>query len=214
VRNRQDIERGGSGGGRKKPDPQDAGRPRAAIWDGARVAGVRTKTVSRELNGGPGVAPATAAAIQAAIATLCFRRNELARLLRTGGRARTLGLVLHGLDTPHGAGVAGAVAQAALEQGYLAITGSTQGDAGAERQLISWLLDRQVDGLLLMPSGDGVDYLSAELKQGLPMVVVDAAPAEIDVDSVTVDNVDGARQATHHLLRHWHRLRGRRGPTG
>src|SRR5207248_7093482 len=100
---------------------------------------------------------------------------------------------------------AGAVARAARDQGYLVVTGSTNGDPGAERQLVSWLLDRQVEGLLLTPSANSADYLSAELERGLPMVLLDTAPAGVEVDSVAADNVDGARQATHHLLRHWHR---------
>jgi len=169
------------------------------------VAGVSAKTVSRVLNQEPGVAAATAARIQAAIATLGFRRNEMARMLRTGDGARALGLVVHDLDTPHSAGVAGAVARAARDQGFLVITGSSHGDPGSERQLVSWLLGRQVDGLLLMPSGDGHDYLSAELQRGLPVVLVDSTVAGIEVDCVVIDNVDGARQATHHLLRHGHR---------
>src|SRR5207302_3228506 len=119
-----------------------AGRPRATIWDVARVAGVSAKTVSRVLNAEPGVAEATATRIHAAIATLGFRRNEMARMLRTGGRAKTLGVVVDGLDIPRHASLAGAVARTAGEQGYLVLTGTTNHDPATERRLVRWLLDR------------------------------------------------------------------------
>jgi LacI family transcriptional regulator len=128
-------------------------------------------------------------------------------MLRTGGRARTLGLVIDELDNPHFAGIAGAVARVARnqEQSYLVISGSSDGDAATERQLVGWLLDRQADALLIVPAGDDHRYLEPELKRGLAVVFVDRPPRLIEADSVVMDNVDGGRQATQHLLRHWHR---------
>jgi LacI family transcriptional regulator len=171
----------------------------------ARVAGVSAKTVSRVLNGEPGVAEATTARIRSAIAQLGFRRNEMARALRTGGRTRAVGLVIDELDSPHAAGIAGAVARRAREHGYLVITGTTAGDPAIERRLVGWLLGCQVDALLIAPAGDDHRYLSPQLGGGLAVVFVDRPAEGIETDCVVIDNVDGARQATHHLLRHWHR---------
>src|SRR2546430_15995906 len=108
----------------KKPGRPVAGRPRATIWDVARVAGVSAKTVSRVLNAEPGVAEATATRIHAAIATLGFRRNELARMLRTGGRGKTPGVGGGGAGIPPPASPGGAGARAARGAGHLGLTGS------------------------------------------------------------------------------------------
>ena len=56
-----------------------------------------------------------------------------------------------------------------------------------------------------MPATERQEYLAAELRTGTPAVFVDRPPRGIDVDSVTVDNVGGARTATEHLLSQGHR---------
>jgi transcriptional regulator with XRE-family HTH domain len=66
------------------------GRP--TMKDVASKAGVALKTVSRVVNGEAGVTPETAKRVQGAIEDLGFRRNESARLLRTGQTA-TLGFI-------------------------------------------------------------------------------------------------------------------------
>lgn len=177
----------------------------ATVWDVARVAGVSAKTVSRVVNSEPGVTAATAARVTAAIAELGFRRNEMARMLRTGGRVKTLGLVIEELDEPHFAVIAAAVSRAARDRGYVVVAGATGGHPATERQLVGWLLDRQADALLIVPAGDDHRYLGTELQRGLPVVFVERPPQLVEADSVVADNVDGARQATQHLLRHWHR---------
>ena len=58
------------------------------------------KTVSRVVNRDPVVAAATAARVQDAIRRLGFRRDEMARALRTGGQSRMLGLVIKDLANP------------------------------------------------------------------------------------------------------------------
>jgi LacI family transcriptional regulator len=129
----------------------------------------------------------------------------MARALRTGGRARAIGLVINELDSPHAAGIAGAVANQAREQGYMVIAGSTYGDPATERRLVGWLLGCQVDALVIVPSGADHRYLAADLAGGLAVVFVDRPADGMEADCVVIDNVGGARQATHHLLRHWHR---------
>src|ERR1700750_1717658 len=72
----------------------DVGRcvRRPTMKDVASRAGVALKTVSRVVNGEPGVTPETAKRVLGAIQDLGFRRNESARLLRTG-RTATLGFI-------------------------------------------------------------------------------------------------------------------------
>ena len=49
------------------------------------------------------------------------------------------------------------------------------------------------------------DYLSDELRIGLPVVFVDRRPNGVDADSVTVDNALGSQLAVEHLVAHGHR---------
>lgn len=74
--------------------------------DVASAAGVALKTVSRVVNGEPGVNPATADRVRSAIESLGYSRNESARVLRRG-RTATVGLVIEDIADPFYSGSAG-----------------------------------------------------------------------------------------------------------
>src|SRR6201997_5028944 len=107
-------------------DPgRGAGRP--TMKDVASRAGVALKTVSRVVNGEPGVTPETAKRVLGAIQDLGFRRNESARLLRTG-RTATLGFLTDTWADPEHAAVYQGLENVAIEHGYLLYSGSTAND--------------------------------------------------------------------------------------
>src|SRR5262245_28592879 len=82
---------------------------RPTMRDVAHRAGVSLKTVSRVINGEPGVATETAARVTDAIAALGFQRNDLARSLRHGRSSATLGLIIEDVANPFYSAVAQAV---------------------------------------------------------------------------------------------------------
>src|SRR5215470_9852289 len=171
----------------------------------ADKAGVSLKTVSRVINDEPGVAPETADRVNAAIALLGFRRNDLARSLKKGTTSSTLGLVIEDVANPFYSGIAQAVADAATARGFMLIIGSCEEDPERERELILALLRRRVDALLLVPAGTDQQWLERELKPATPVVFVDRPPNGLAADTVLVDNAGGARAAVEHLLKHGHR---------
>src|SRR5918911_1254853 len=118
----------------------------------AERAGVSLKTVSRVINAEPGVAPATATRVTAAIDALGFQRNDLARSLRQGVTSATLGLVIEDVANPFYSAIAQAVEAAARDHGYMLITASCEEDPARERELVQALLRRRVDALLLVPA--------------------------------------------------------------
>jgi LacI family transcriptional regulator len=171
--------------------------------DVARSAGVSLKTVSRVINGEAAVAPATAARVAAAIAELGFERNDLARTLRHGGSSGTLGLVIEDVGNPFYSVVAQAVEDAARLRGLLLITASAREDPAREYELVTALLRRRVDALLVVPIGGDHRYL---MRNGdhVSTVFLDRPPREIEADTVLADNRSGAQRATEHLLAHGH----------
>jgi LacI family transcriptional regulator len=190
--------------------PVDAGAPdgratRPTLRDVAHVAKVSPKTVSRVINLEPGVNAATAERIHAAIAELGFRRNDMARLLRKGETARTLGLVIEDLGNPFFSVIAGAVERVARTRGYVVMASSSEEDPDRERELLRSLLERRVDGLLIVPAGDDHRFLLPELAQGTPVVFIDRPPGQIEADTIVIDNRAGARTGTEHLLARGHR---------
>jgi LacI family transcriptional regulator len=174
--------------------------------DVAEEAGVSLKTVSRVVNGEAGVGTATAERVTAAIGRLGFRRNDVARSLR--GASSMLGLVIEDVANPFYSTIARAVEDVASREGYVVITASSEENAERERGLVTTLLSRQVEGLLLVPAARDHAYLRSELAMGTGLVFLDRPPGGLDVDSVLIDNAGGARAAVEHLLAQGHRRIG------
>ena len=172
--------------------------------DVARLAGVSLKTVSRAINAEPGVSPATVEKVRAAAAQLSYERNDLAASLRHGNRSDTLGLVIEDVANPFYSAIAKAVEDSARERACLLITASAGEDPEREREIVSALLRRRVDAVLIVPAGTDHRYLEAN---GLAAraVFLDRPPARVRADTVLVANAAGARLAVEHLLAGGHR---------
>lgn len=128
----------------------DGGVKRTGMRDVADAAGVSTQTVSRVLNGYPGIRDATRDRVLAAVAALDYRVNNAARALGTS-LTRTVGVVasdavLHGPS----AGIA-ALERAARARGRWISTAYTDSDDPADIDAaVRHLLDQGVDGIVLV----------------------------------------------------------------
>src|SRR6185437_15707709 len=178
--------------------------PRPTMKDVASRAGVALKTVSRVVNGEPGVTPETAKRVLGAIEDLGFRRNESARLLRTG-RTATLGFIADTWGDPDAAAVYQGLESIALEQGYLLYSGSTYSDPGREERLSLAMCARRVDGLIIVPTRGSHEYLVSEIEAGVATVFVLRPPELVRADAVLPDERGGARIAIAHLAALGHR---------
>jgi LacI family transcriptional regulator len=180
---------------------------RPTMKDVAARAGVGLKTVSRVVNGEPGVTPDTERRVQEAIDSLGFRRNDSARVLRKG-RTASIGLVLEDLADPFYGPLSRAVEEVARAHGALLINGSSAEDPDREQELVLALCARRVDGLVIIPAGDDHRYLEPEIKAGVATVFVDRPAAKIDADVVLSDSFGGAHDGVAHLIAHGHRRIG------
>ena len=100
----------------------------------AAFAGVSIKTVSRVINGEPGVAIGMAAKVMQAVDQLDYRQDFAASSLRrTHRRSATIGMVLEDLANPFSAAVQRAVENVARERDVLVLAGSSDDDVAKER---------------------------------------------------------------------------------
>ncbi|MFJ8163877.1 LacI family DNA-binding transcriptional regulator [Streptomyces sp. NPDC096136] len=175
--------------------------------DVAARAGVGLKTVSRVVNGEPGVTRDTEQRVQEAIEALGFRRNDSARVLRKG-RTATVGLVLEDLADPFYGPLNRAVEEVARAHGALLVNGSSAEDPDRERELALALCARRVDGLIVIPAGDDHRYLEPEIRAGVATVFVDRPAGRIEADVVLSDSFGGARDGVAHLIAAGHRRIG------
>jgi LacI family transcriptional regulator, galactose operon repressor len=179
---------------------------RRTMRDVAQAAGVSIMTVSRVINGQPGVLPETAARVEHAIRRLGYQRNDAARQLRRRGQpTQIIGMLVDDLANPFFAALARAVEDAARQRHYVVLIGSSNDSLDREREVCAAFFARQVDGLILVPVAGSHRFLASQMAQGTKVVCVDRPVAGLDVDRVLVDNRRAASDAVQHLLEQGHR---------
>jgi LacI family transcriptional regulator len=171
------------------------------LRDVAAAAGVSPSTASRVLSGSASASPSAVAAVLAASERLKYRPNLVAR----GLRARTTGLagiVVPGVGNPFFAELVEALESALREAGLDMLLGDSGGSPSQEKQRLETLIDRQVDGLILIPAGH---HASAQAVQrasvSVPIVQIDREVDGFSADYVGVDNRLGIRLVVEHLAR-------------
>jgi len=173
--------------------------------DVARRAGTSAAVVSYVLNDGPRpVSSATRQRVLDAVEELGYRPNAIARAL-SERRTRALGLVVSDISNPLIGELAAAINRAAFERGYTVLLGNTMIDEERERRYLRHFIDRQADGLLIVPVGMDQAMIE-ELNTGkIPVVVLDRPVPALMATTLLADNAAGAALATTHLLEHGHR---------
>lgn len=183
------------------PIGADAARP--TMRDVAALAGVALKTVSRVMNGVPSVDPALAARVRAAADKLAYRPNLAANL--RSGRTNTVGLLLEDIGNPFSAATLRAIEDELEAAGILLLAASLDEKPSREEELTRRLIDRRVDGLIVVPASRDQRYIVAEQLRGTCVVFLDRLPQPLVADAVVSDNRVGARRGVEHLMRHGRR---------
>ncbi len=172
--------------------------------DVARLAGVGTMTVSRVLSGTVRVSADTTQRVQTAIEQLKYRPNVLARAFR-GQRSHSIGLIIPYLYDPFFASCAHAVTTVAKERGYSVIITTSDEDPETEYAAADEMLQRHVDGVLVIPAHVRNSRLTRALFGKTPVVAFDRPVSDQSIDTVLVQNTLGSRRIVEHLIEHGHR---------
>ncbi|GAA1767667.1 LacI family DNA-binding transcriptional regulator [Nonomuraea bangladeshensis] len=168
--------------------------------DVAKEAGVSHQTVSRVLNDHPNVRADTRARVEAAITRLGYRRNLVARALVTK-RSRTLGVVSFDTTLYGPASTVYGIEQAARTAGYfVSIVSLKSIDAASVRDAIDYLAEQGVDGVVVVAPQRSAAQALESLPSGMPAVAVEGGSHRDDIPVVCIDQAEGARLATRHLL--------------
>jgi LacI family transcriptional regulator len=169
-------------------------------------AGVHAATASRALNPATRglVNAATARRVLAAAAELGYAPNTIARALRTA-RTSTVGVLVPDLINPIFPPIVRGIEDALGEAAHTALLADTDNDERKEREAVSALQARQVDGLLIA-SARRVHPLVDELHDaGTPLVLISRVTDRTDVPSVVEEGEEGVAEAFEHLWQLGHR---------
>lgn len=181
------------------------------IQDVARLAKVSTSTVSNVMNGRQDrMRPETLSRVLGAIEQLGYTPSSPARQLRTG-RSRAIGLIVPSVANPFWGTVARHVENVAQTYGYLVLLCNAERNPLRERQYAESLWANGVKGVIFGSSPISFNHVSGLIKSGLMVLEFDRTVQSTDqvlLNSVGVDNVEGMRLSTQHLIEQGHRRIG------
>jgi LacI family transcriptional regulator len=131
-------------------------------------------------------------------------RPRAAKSLRER-RSRTIGVVVPDITVGLFYGIVRRIEQRAACTDYQIILADTQEDFSSERERVRALIQRQIDGLIVVPCRDDSPVLEDLRERGIPTVLLDRIGRDTDFDSVSADNTPASREGTRHLISLGHR---------
>ena len=171
--------------------------------DIAEKAGVSTALVSYVLSGKAKesrVGEEMAANIHSIAKELNYRPNHLAKSLRSG-KTFTIGLVIADISNPFFSNIARVVEDEARRHGYTVIIGSCDERADKAWDLLNVLINRQVDGFIIVSSENSEKQIHYLKEKNIPFVLLDRHFPDIQTDFVATNNYKASYDAATHLIR-------------
>ena len=170
----------------------------------ARLAGVSQSAVSRVFTPGASVSAKTMEKVRAAAEELGYRPNVLARSLITG-RTRIIGLVVAYLENQFYPMALELLSRALQARGYHILVFMAENSTERVAQVMSELLDYQVDGIITASVAMSNDLTARCDGAGIPVVMFNRGQDDARLSEVTSDNVNGARRAAEFLIKGGHK---------
>lgn len=176
----------------------------ASMYDVARLAGVSHQTVSRVLNGHESLREETKAKVLKAMAQLNYRPNRAARTLATS-KTNIIGVLASDANQFGPASLSQAIDTEARAAGYFVVSASIAEVSKASiADAVSHLLELSIEALVVIAPQATVLDVVKPMAGNIPLVTIDSTERS-DVFSVAVDNYQGARLATKHLIELGHK---------
>ncbi|EGQ9762300.1 substrate-binding domain-containing protein [Vibrio alginolyticus] len=173
----------------------------ATMKDIAKLAGVSTSTVSHVINKTRFVSEEISERVNNAAKELnYYAPSALARSLKVN-RTKTIGMLVTTSTNPFFGEVVKGVERSCYQKGYSLILCNTEGDNERMRQSINTLLQKRVDGLILMCSsleGERIDVF--ERYPDIPVVVMDWGPMLFTSDKIQDNSLRGGYLAVKYLI--------------
>ncbi|MGF1722484.1 substrate-binding domain-containing protein [Vibrio kyushuensis] len=177
----------------------------ATMKDIARLASVSTSTVSHVINKSRYVSEEISERVNKAANELNYAPSALARSLKMN-RTKTIGMLVTTSTNPFFGEVVKGVERSCYQEGYNLILCNTEGDSERMKASINTLLQKRVDGVILMCStleGERIDVF--ERYPDIPVVVMDWGPMLFTSDKIQDNSLRGGYMAAKYLIESGHK---------
>ncbi len=175
----------------------------ATMRDVADQAGVSIQTVSAVVNGKEGISQQTRNRVLEVIQQLNYRRDPIARSMRTG-QIGLIGLSVQDITNPILSKLASYVEAKVSDEDFNVVLYNASADATRERAYLELAANRLIDGLIVVNAVDQAHAIATLEKASIPVVFIDSLPNQI-LPAVSADDLQGAYLATEHLIKLGHK---------
>lgn len=175
----------------------------ATIKDVARHAGVSIATVSKHING-IAIKEKNRLSVDEAIHSLDFKVNEIARSLKTN-KTMTVGVLIPSLENIFATSIVSHIERILLQYGYSTIICDYNQDETLEKSKFDFLINKSVDGIILMPLGISEERIQTAIENDISIVLLDRTMRGVECDVVLVDNLNASYNAVEQLITRGHK---------
>jgi len=173
------------------------------ISDIALKANVSNSTVSRVLRGTTGVSQKKHQAVMDAVTELNYRPNIFAQSLASG-QSMTIGVLTQNFGSPFYDGILRGILEGLEGTDYWPLFVDGRWQTVVEERALNMLVDRQVDGIIVL-GGQTPESKLREFARQKPLIVVARQLETMSEQSIYVDNYKGAYRAVSYLIERGHR---------
>ncbi|MES2148937.1 MAG: LacI family DNA-binding transcriptional regulator [Pseudomonadota bacterium] len=170
----------------------------------AERAGVSTATVSHVINNTRVVSDDVRERVLAIIAEMRYIPSAVARSLKND-KTHTIGMIVPNNSNAYFAELIQGIEDAAFKVGYNIILCNAYDDLKKQAAYLRVLMEKRIDGLILVASGADEELALLLREQAVPIVLVDREVAGVEADFIEADHEMGGYLATRYLIDLGHR---------
>lgn len=178
----------------------------ATIKDVAKYTGFSISTISKYMNGG-NVLKENREIIKEAIEVLGYKKNQMAAGLKTN-KTMTIGILIPSLENIFFTTIVSIIEDELLKEGYGTIICDFKEDHRLERKKLDFLIDKNVDGIIMVSYAGDKEYIQSLLDKETPVILLDRMIKGLECDCVLADNLNASYQAVEALINHKHKRIG------
>lgn len=174
------------------------------LKDIAEHLNISVSTVSRVVNNKDRVDQETRKKVLKALEDFQYQPNEIARSLKSK-TSKAIGTIVPDISNTFFSDVIKGVESIARQHGYYIILCNSNEDKDIEEEYTSFLLQKQISGLVIATSGGNAEFYKQYKRAGIPVVFIDNFPKiEANYDYVVIDNMKASYELTNHLIKLGH----------
>lgn len=174
-------------------------KQKPSITDVAEFAGVSIATVSHVINETRYVSEEVTDKVKEAITSLGYMPSSIARGLASK-ETKIIGVIFSDISNPFFTSLYRGLESILSPEGYELILANTGELDNNQEKTLRTMISRQIDGLIIAPTGRDSRMLNYLAESGIPIVLIDRDAPVKGVSIVEVDNITASYQATKHLI--------------